>query len=84
MFDVVFTRTGDVELMTQMLRSAHKPTIFESARSAEQKLKSKPHLAGEGRGDNERVLIVRPLFFGFNIDDENQRVYIHTVRWVGF
>jgi hypothetical protein len=83
-WNVNWTDTAHVEMLTQLLRSADKQQMLRAGRTFENALRADPHNVGESRGEGERIVFVRPLLFTFRIDDDARTVFIERVRWVGF
>jgi len=83
MYKVLWTTTGDADMLAQLLRAVDKASILRTARRAERLLSQNPREAGEGRGQAARILFVRPLSFAFAIDDTSMTVFVERVRWIG-
>lgn len=75
---------ADRALLVQLLRAADKQQILRAGRTVENRLRIDPHTAGEEREPGERILFERPLCVFFAIDDDERKVFIERVKWVGF
>ncbi len=75
---------ADRALLGMLFRAADKQQMLRAGRTIENKLRRDPHNAGEGREAGERILFERPLCVFFAIDDDEGKVFIERVKWVGF
>ncbi len=82
-FEVRLRDSAADEMLVQYVRAANKPAIFAASGRIERELGDDPHSAGEERGGNTRVLVVRPLLVMYSIDDAERVVFIERIRWVG-
>jgi hypothetical protein len=83
-FTVYWQSEADRALLAMLFRAADKQQMLRAGRTIENKLRRDPHNAGEGREAGERILFERPLCVFFTIDDDQRKVLIERVKWVGF
>ena len=83
-YTVYWLADADRALLAMLFRAADKQQMLRAGRTVENLLKRDPHSAGEERGPGERILFERPLCVFFAIDDDERKVFIEQVKWVGF
>ncbi len=82
-YTVTYKPSAEQELADIWMNAPNRQAVTEAAHRIDFLLKTKPHEQGESRDGNTRIMFERPLAVDFEIHDEDCRVEVLKVAWIG-
>ena len=80
---VTWRREAEDQLMVLWIRASNKEAITGYAQQIESILGRNPNEQGESRNAGTRLAFFRPLCVRYLVDEENKRVSVIALKWVG-
>ena len=82
-YTVTYKPSAENELIELWMQSADRQAVADAANRVDGLLGANPHLQGESREQNTRILFERPLAVQFEIHDQDRVVEVLKVWWIG-
>jgi len=79
-FEVFWKPKAEADLAALWTSASDRSAITAAANTLDETLRRNPLSAGESRSGDTRILIVPPLVVVFRVFEEDQKVWIVTVR----
>jgi plasmid stabilization system protein ParE len=79
-FTVTWKPSAKSQLTRIWLTAADKAAVTRAANQTDLLLKSDPENQGESRGENRRIMIIKPLAVAFRVHLLDRRVDVLSVR----
>lgn len=80
-FTVLWKPLAEEELASIWIDAQDRQTISTAANEIDRLLRVDPQSQGESRSGSQRVLIIEPLVVAFEVEEDDRRVSVLSVRF---